>query len=197
VKKKVTLVDTGLGNLHSVERALRKAGAEVVVAAEVADCDAIVVPGQGAFRDCTSALAGTLGEAITEHVRAGKPYLGICLGLQALFESSDEAPGCKGLGIFAGHVRKLAPKSPADKVPHTGWNVVEGTHPILPKSAYFYFVHSYVAEPNDRSIICGTTTHGSDRFVSAVAKDNVLAVQFHPEKSQREGLLLLERWLKV
>lgn len=185
---KLTLVDTGLGNLHSVERALRKVGADVVVASEARDADAIVVPGQGAFRDFSLALDHGLGDSIRAHIRSGKPYLGLCLGMQALFDSSDEAPGCKGLGVFPGRVRKLKPGNPADKVPHTGWNTVEGM-------GWFYFVHSYVCEPADRSIVSGWTTHGADRFASAVRKDNVFAVQFHPEKSQREGLMLLERWL--
>jgi glutamine amidotransferase len=199
---RVTLVDVGLGNLHSVERALRAAGAtDVVIASDpdvVRRAEALVVPGQGAFRDCTSALAGGLGEAIVERIHAGTKYLGICLGLQVLFGSSDEAPGCSGLGVFAGRVRKLEPKTPGAKVPHTGWNTVEPVRPsLLPETpAFFYFVHSYVAEPSG-PIAAGTTTHGVDRFASAIAKDSVFAVQFHPEKSQAEGLRLLERWIKA
>lgn len=196
---RITLVDVGLGNLHSVERALRAAGAKDVLRASNADrvrrADAIVVPGQGAFRDCASALAGGLGEAIVERIRAGTPYLGICLGMQALLESSEEAPTCRGLGIFKGRVRRLAPGTTRDKVPHTGWNTVVRSKPgILPDSAWFYFVHSFVVEPDEGSV-AAMTTHGVDTFASALAKDNVLAVQFHPEKSQRAGIELLERWI--
>jgi glutamine amidotransferase len=197
---KITLVDVGLGNLHSVERALRASGASDVAIVSDPDrvriADAIVVPGQGAFRDCASALAGGLGEAIVDRIRSGVPYLGICLGMQALFGSSDEAPGARGLGVFEGRVRKLVPSASSDKVPHTGWNTAERTKPcILPEAGWFYFVHSFVAEPSQAGLIAATTTHGSDRFTSAIAKDNVLAVQFHPEKSQSEGIHLLKRWI--
>ena len=198
---RVALVDVGLGNLHSVERALRASGAtDVAIVSDpdlVQRADALVVPGQGAVRDCATALAGGLGEAIAARIRTGVPYLGICLGMQALFDSSDEAPGSVGLGVFRGRVRKLEPKTKGDKVPHTGWNTVEPEgSSLLPKTpTYFYFVHSYVAEPSE-PIACGITTHGVDRFVSAIARDNVFAVQFHPEKSQTDGLRLLERWIK-
>lgn len=194
---KVALVDTSLGNLHSVERALRAAAEiDLVTTSDpdaIARADAIVVPGQGAFGDCARALASGLGDAIRTSIRSGKPYLGICLGLQILFASSDEAPGCAGLGIFPGHVRRIAPGN-KEKVPHTGWNTVESRDARIADRAWFYFVHSYVAQPDDASIAIGHTTHGVDRFTSAVARDNVLAVQFHPEKSQRAGLDLLARF---
>lgn len=198
---RVTLLDTGLGNLHSVERALRTAGAKDVAVVTDADAvrraEALVVPGQGAFRDGSRALAGGLGEAIAERVRAGAPYLGICLGMQLLFPSSDEAPGCAGLGLLGGRVRRLAPSAPDAKVPHTGWNTVEPRgESILPREpAWFYFVHSFVVVPDDESVVCGTTEHGGDRFASAVRLGDVFACQFHPEKSQIEGLRLLSRWL--
>jgi glutamine amidotransferase len=193
----VALVDTGLGNICSVERALRTAAKLDVRVTSDADAirraDALVVPGQGAFRDCTRALERGLGDAIRDKIRSGAPYLGICLGLQILFGSSDEAPGCAGLGVFSGHVRRIDPGE-GEKVPHTGWNTVESQHPLLAKTAWFYFVHSFVAAPDDPSIVAGTTAHGRDRFASVIAKDNVLAVQFHPEKSQRAGLELLSRF---
>ena len=195
----IALVDTSLGNLHSVERAIRASTKDdVIVTADpdrVRHSDVVVVPGQGAFRDCTRALASGLGEAIAEKIRAGSPYLGICLGLQVLFGTSDEAPGCAGLAIFPGHVRRIDP-GPNEKVPHTGWNTVESKGTRVPDGEWFYFVHSFVAQPDDPSITCSTTTHGRDRFASAVAKDNVLAVQFHPEKSQRAGLDLLSRFFR-
>src|SRR5262249_26378730 len=144
--------------------------------------DVIVVPGQGAFRDCATALASGLGDAIHEKIRAGSPYLGICLGLQVLFRTSEEAPGCTGLSVFSGHVRRICP-GPGAKVPHTGWNTIDPQKPSL-VGDWFYFVHSFVIVPEDPSIVAATTDHGADRFVSAIEKDNVLAVQFHPEKSQ-------------
>lgn len=193
------VVDTGLGNLESVVRALRRAGAEATVSRDpsaIAKADALVVPGQGAFRDCTRALDAGLGEALREAIARGTRYLGICLGLQILFRSSEEAPGCAGLGVFAGRVVKLRGR-PGLKVPHVGWNLAEPARPSpwLEAPEHFYFVHSYVAAPDDASLTLATTTHG-ERFVSAIAKDNVLAVQFHPEKSQRAGLALLERFLR-
>jgi glutamine amidotransferase len=174
--------------------------------------DAVVVPGQGAFGDCARALAASgLGEAVLEKIRAGAPYLGICLGLQVLFSSSAEAPGCAGLGVLEGEVVRLAPGTDELtgaplKVPHVGWNTVEagpaaaaiaggGARGILPAApAHFYFVHSFVVAPKDPRVVAGTTEYGA-RFVSAVAKDNVFACQFHPEKSQREGIALLRRFL--
>ena len=202
----IVVVDVGLGNLRSVERALLAAGAkDVVIDCDpdvVRKADMLVVPGQGGFRDCATALGADLGEAIVERIRAGTKYLGICLGMQVLFESSDEAPGCSGLGIFAGHVRRLTPHGREHKVPHTGWNTVHpvlgrgrGASPLPSAPTYFYFVHSFVAEPTDAALVCGTTEHGGDTFASAVVKDNVFACQFHPEKSQLEGLALLRRFL--
>ena len=197
----VVVADTGLGNVRSVVRALEKASsrAKATVTSDVdviARADALVVPGQGAFRDCASALSkGGLGEAIRASIARGTNYLGICLGMQALFATSEEAPGCAGLSIFPGTVVKLR-GGPGLKIPHVGWNTVEPARNswVLPQNEYFYFVHSYVVAPSDESIVCGKTTHG-ETFVSAIEKDNVAAVQFHPEKSQRAGLALLERFL--
>jgi glutamine amidotransferase len=194
-----------------VERALLEAcslggyAADIEVTREpgrIATADKLVMPGQGGFGDCARALSGGLGDAVRGHLAARRPYLGICLGLQVLFESSEEAPGCAGLGVFEGQVMKL--RSGIDavtqaplKIPHTGWNVAEPTANagLLPASAeHFYFVHSYVVVPTDPRVIAATTEYG-ERFVSAVAHENVFACQFHPEKSQRAGLALLERFL--
>ncbi len=202
---KLVAVDTGLGNVRSVVRALEEAGRRAGVAVDVnvssdADAvrraDALVVPGQGAFRDCARALGAELGAAVRESIARGAPYLGICLGLQILFPTSDEAQGCEGLGVFPGHVAKLARVGDA-KIPHVGWNVAEPTRAtwLLEREESFYFVHSYAVVPEDASLACATTTHGT-RFVSAIERDNVVAVQFHPEKSQRAGLALLERFLR-
>jgi glutamine amidotransferase len=214
---RVVVADVGLGNLRSVERALREAGrgrsANVEVTRDpgrIRGADRLVMPGQGAFRDCSRALAaGGLGDAVRAHLESHRPYLGICLGLQVLFGSSEEAPGCSGLGVVEGRVVRLrggvdSATGAKLEVPHVGWNTVEravafaspGAAALLPEGAprHFYFVHSYVVVPADARIIAGTTEHG-ERFASAVAFDNVFACQFHPEKSAREGLALLERFL--
>jgi glutamine amidotransferase len=207
---RVVVCNVGLGNLRSVERALLEAAStrrlrvEVEIAsdpARVATADKLVMPGQGAFRDCARALAGGLGDALRSHIDSGRPYLGLCLGLQVLFASSTEAPSEKGLGIFAGEVVKLRggidPMTATPlKIPHMGWNVVEPTdnRGLLEGPEHFYFVHSYVVAPSDPRVVAATTEYG-ERFVSAIAKDNVFACQFHPEKSQAAGLALLERFL--
>jgi glutamine amidotransferase len=204
----VLVVDLGLGNLRSVARALERAGAAPRVSGDpdvVRRASRVVVPGQGAFRDCARALEGPrgLGEALREHLVRGTPYLGLCLGMQVLFDGSDEAPGCAGLGWFSGHVARL-PAGMRDpesgerlKVPHVGWNEVRrvagprGLHPGLPERAWFYFVHSYHCVPRDPTIVVATATYGLELCV-AVARDHVLAVQFHPEKSQDAGARVLE-----
>ncbi len=209
---RIAIVDVGLGNLRSVERALVRAasdvgrsGVDVGITGDaeaIARADKVVVPGQGAFRDCARAMAGGLGEVLRATVARGVPYLGICLGLQVLFRSSEEAEGCAGLGVFQGDVGKLPSVTPAGerlKIPHVGWNTVEaraGASALLPSEpTHFYFVHSYAVRPRDASIVAATTEYGAP-FVSAVAKDNVVAVQFHPEKSQAAGLALLGRFVR-
>jgi glutamine amidotransferase len=207
---RIAVCDVGLGNLRSVERALREASRAQPAAIEVtADprqisaADALVMPGQGAFGDCARALAGGLGDAVREHIARERPYLGICLGLQMLFASSEEAEGCAGLGVMSGAVVRLrggvdATTGAALKIPHVGWNAadpVEGRRGLLPPDpAHFYFVHSFVVVPEDPSLVAATTEYGGS-FVSAVARGNLFACQFHPEKSQRAGLALLERFL--
>jgi glutamine amidotransferase len=203
VTARIVLVDVGMGNLRSVERALEETGQSVEMVRSgdpdvVRKADLIVFPGQGAFRDCARALDSGLREAITSHIRSGKPYLGICLGMQALFVSSEEADeSCRGLSVFEGTVKRLVP-SLGIKIPHMGWNTVEPTSNrafLQREPEHFYFVHSFVVVPEDESLVAGTTEHGQ-RFVSAIAKDNLFAVQFHPEKSQGAGLALLGRVLR-
>jgi imidazole glycerol-phosphate synthase subunit HisH len=204
----VVVCDVGLGNLRSVERGLLEAGRgrhiDVQITsdpARVRAADRLVIPGQGGFGDCALALRGALGEAVRAHIDAARPYLGICLGLQVLFRSSQEAPSSEGLGIFEGSVVKLRGGTDPTtnmplKIPHMGWNVAEpAENPgLLEGPAHYYFVHSYVVAPADRSIVAATTEYG-ERFVCAVAKDNIFACQFHPEKSQGAGLALLGRFL--
>jgi glutamine amidotransferase len=208
----IAIVDAGLGNLRSVAKALEATGAlePVRVTADpqtIADATRVVVPGQGAFGDCAAALGpeAPLGRAIAAAIKSGKPYLGICLGLQVLFESSEESPGHPGLGIFPGNVRRLASGTLDDdgrklKVPNIGWArvAVRGSHPVLdiPESdGWYYFVHSYHARPHDESIIAAVAAFGSLPITAAVARDNVVGVQFHPEKSQASGLELLRQFV--
>lgn len=199
----VAIVDLGLGNLRSVARAFERAGARarlVTQADEIRSAGPLVVPGQGAFRDAARALDGDMREALVAHVAEGRPYLGLCLGMQVLFESSEEAPGARGLGLFEGTVQRFAadlrdPKTGERlKVPHIGWNLVRGRHPLLPDEAWFYFVHSYRCVPRDETLVAATADYGG-AFCAAVARDNVLACQFHPEKSQDEGARLIARYL--
>lgn len=201
----VLLVDTGAGNLRSVERALQRAGGRVEVSGDperIRRADKLVVPGQGAFGDCAARLAGGLGEALRAHIDRDRPYLGLCLGMQMLFEESEEAEGVPGLAVLAGRVRRFErdmrdPDEPTRrlKVPHMGWNEVEGAHPSLPERAYFYFVHSYYCEPADAAVTVGVTDYGV-RFCAAVARGALLACQFHPEKSGRAGDRLLTGFLE-
>jgi glutamine amidotransferase len=207
---RLLLVDTGLGNLRSVEKALHAAadlagigGVEVSRSADperVRGAERVVFPGQGAFRDCMSALAGGLGEAILERIAQGTPYLGICLGLQVLFETSAEAEGVPGLGLYAGRVERLRPEGV--KIPHMGWNQLESAgagHRLLDAAGgagtWVYYVHSYHALPADPGLVVATSSHGPHRVTAAIARDNVFAVQFHPEKSQHAGLALLAGFL--
>jgi glutamine amidotransferase len=196
-------VDLGLGNLRSVVHALERAGAQPRLTADpeaVARADRLVVPGQGGFAAGAAALDGGLSAAIREGLARGVPYLGICLGMQLLFEGSDEAPGARGLGVVPGAVRRF-PAGMADgrggrlKIPHMGWNVVEGSHPLLPAQQWFYFVHSYRCEPADPDVSVGTADYGGS-FCAAVARDAWFACQFHPEKSHAAGARLLTRFLE-
>ncbi len=199
----IVVIDYGMGNLRSVSKALESLGASVRVSsdpADVAAADKVILPGVGAFpaamRELSArGLIGPLKAAI-----AAKPYLGICLGLQLLFERSDEGEGGEGLGILPGEVRRFAAQDGL-KVPHMGWNQVQGQGacPLLkgvPAGSYFYFVHSYFGVPTDRSVIALETEYGTT-FASMVWKDRLFATQFHPEKSQALGLQLLKNFITL
>ena len=200
----IALVDYGMGNLRSVEKALTRSGADVRIVSTRADvlaANALVVPGVGAFGDCMKNLARLkLTDAIREFVATGRPFLGICLGFQGLFDSSEEAPGIKGLGIFRGTV----PRFPAGalKVPHMGWNQLRIKRPDCPilrgvaDDSFVYFVHSYYCRPADPAVVCGTTEYGIE-FCSILWSGNVFATQFHPEKSQAVGLKMLENFVEL
>lgn len=199
----IAVVDVCSGNLRSVERALAKVGGDVVVTRDpdvVRRADKIVVPGQGAFGVFMRGLGERgLGESLREAIASGKPYLGICLGLQVLFDESEEQGPCVGLGIVRGRVVKLAPGDARLKVPHMGWNPITKRidDPLLagiPDGAYVYFVHSYHAVPDDPSLLAADSEHGH-RITAAIRKDNLFACQFHPEKSQAVGLAILEKFV--
>ncbi|MDA8169934.1 MAG: imidazole glycerol phosphate synthase subunit HisH [Nitrospiraceae bacterium] len=194
----IAIVDYGMGNLRSVEKALAKVGADARIvssARAIEDAEAVVLPGVGAFRDCVKNLDELkLREAIIKSIRSGKPFLGICLGLQVLFTESQEFGRCNGFDVFKGKVVRF-PESNVLKVPHMGWNNIKiiNKAPVLkdiPDGTSFYFVHSYYVVPEDSSIIATTTGYGIE-YTSMVWKDNVFATQFHPEKSQAMGLKLL------
>jgi glutamine amidotransferase len=194
----IAIADYGMGNRRSVEKALAHVGADSVITADVADASAIILPGVGAFPEAMRNLERTgLGEQLIGRARAGVPLLGICLGMQLLFESSTEHEGAAGLGILPGAVTRL--DSP--RLPHIGWNLVtferesaltEG----LGDAAAFYHVHSFACRPADATDIVGTSEYG-ERFVSIVERDNVMASQFHPEKSSRDGLRMLRNFAQL
>lgn len=199
------LIDYGMGNLRSVQRALEAGGADVRIVRtpeEVGGADALVFPGQGAIVDAMREIRRNGFDVfLKDWIAADKPFFGICLGLQMLFEHSEEGDA-PGLGIFRGNVRRFA-ESPALKVPHMGWNTISvrmknaGTlaDGLAPEGESFYFVHSYYVETPEEDIIWSETDYGG-KFVSAVRRGNVFATQFHPEKSQAKGLALYANFLR-
>lgn len=201
----VGIIDYGMGNLGSVSNAFRFLGLDARIITrkdEMESCRAVLLPGVGAFGDCMNHLVEhDFVDAICTWIRAGKPMMGICLGLQALFDSSEETPGVPGLGIFPGTVKRF--DLPADlKVPQIGWNRINEVQPGCPmfdgidNGSFFYLVHSYYVCPEDDSIVAGKTDYGIE-YCSCVWKENVFATQFHPEKSQAAGLRMLknfQRW---
>jgi imidazole glycerol phosphate synthase glutamine amidotransferase subunit len=201
---KVALIDYGAGNLRSVANALRELGVEPVIAAAPQDLSGathLILPGVGSFGDCMAQLEKRgLVPAIREWVAAGKPYLCICLGYQILFENSEETPGVRGLGVVPGTVRRFKEASGL-KIPHMGWNSVAPRNPDagnwagLGAEPYFYYVHSYFPAPENDDVIAARTTYGEDTFAAAIEMPNLLACQFHPEKSQDAGLRLIRNFL--
>lgn len=198
----IGIIDYGMGNLGSVTNACRFLGLDAKIIArkeELDSCRAVVLPGVGAFGDCMGHLVEhDFVQPINNWVAAGKPFMGICLGLQALFQDSEESPGVPGLGIFEGSVKRF--DLPRElKVPQIGWNRINEVRPDCPMFAgiengsFFYLVHSYYVCPADESIVAGRTEYGID-YCSCVWKDNVFATQFHPEKSQAVGLRMLKNF---
>ncbi|VAX40599.1 Imidazole glycerol phosphate synthase amidotransferase subunit [hydrothermal vent metagenome] len=205
----ITIVDYGMGNLRSVQKAFEKLHVDATICTqpeEIANAEKLVLPGVGAFRDAITELKSKKMVApILEHIQAEKPFLGICLGLQLLFETSYEDGEWEGLGVLPGKVVRFA-EQPDIKVPHMGWNQLDIAKDIslfkeIPHDAYFYFVHSFYVVPDEKNTdaenaIAAKTEHGT-KFVSVVALNNLFATQFHPEKSQKYGLKLLENFAKL
>lgn len=199
----ITLIDYHMGNLKSVAKAFEHEGATVHITNHLNDiqkADRLVLPGVGAFGVCMQHLHDmNLVEALQKHIESQKPFLGICLGLQALFDQSEEAKGVNGTGIIPGSVKKFN-LGPEYKVPHMGWNTVQQNNSLLfngiPQNSDFYFVHSYYVKPHSNKVEIGTTPYGHD-FCSVIQKDNLVACQFHPEKSQAVGLRFLRNFLSL
>jgi glutamine amidotransferase len=201
----IAIVDYGMGNLRSVQKAFEHVGAKAVLTSEratIESADGVMFPGQGCFPDAMREL-GRLGliEVLRDWVRAGRPFLGVCLGHQLIFDESEEGAHIDGLGLLAGRVVRF---SPGDKIPHMGWNSIRKTEagaacPLLDgveDGAYFYFVHSYYPVPEDGSVVAAVTDY-TDTFASVVWKGNLFSTQFHPEKSQAPGLRLLENFVSL
>lgn len=202
----IALLDYGSGNLRSVEKALRRVGGDVQVLTRpeaMREARAVVLPGVGAFDDCLTALQRQeLLGAVQAFIDSGRPFLGICVGYQALFERSEEFNSCAaGLGVFPGRVVRFTER-PGLKIPQIGWNQIQLARPDCPlfqgvdDGSYVYFVHSFYPRPADDSIVATRTTYG-DTFASAIWRDQVYATQFHPEKSQAVGLRVLENFVRL
>ena len=197
----IHIVDYGMGNLRSVQKAFESLGVEAAIctdASELTDCPKMVLPGVGAFRDAIHELKQQdMVGPIRDHVASGRPFLGICLGLQLLFDVSYEDGEWEGLGLVPGKVVRFEDQ-PGLKIPHMGWNILQVAKPNpllagIAAGSYVYFVHSYHVVPDDESVIATRTEHGIP-FVSSIARDNLFATQFHPEKSQSVGLRLLKNF---
>jgi glutamine amidotransferase len=200
----VVIVDYGMGNLRSVQKALERVGRDAVISADpnrVAEAGKIILPGVGAFRDAITRLHDSgLTAPVVEHIRSGKPCLGICLGLQLLFTTSYEDGEHRGLDLIPGEVIRF-PNRPGLKVPHMGWNQIEIRRPApllrdVAEGSCVYFVHSYQVVPRDPSVIA-TETDYAGLFTSMIWRDNLFATQFHPEKSQSVGLAMLRRFAEL
>ena len=200
----VAIIDYDAGNIRSVEKAVRYLGKEVTVTSEpeeILAADRVILPGVGAYGDAMKRLhAMGLVEVIRQAADRGTPFLGICLGLQLLFEKSEESPGVPGLGLLQGEILRL-PELPGLKVPHIGWNSLKYPNPGrlfrgIPEDSYVYFVHSYYLKAQDEGIVTATTEYGTLVHAS-VESGNLFACQFHPEKSSETGLTILENFLSI
>lgn len=202
----ISILDYGMGNLRSVNKAFDSMGFSSVVTADkniIIESEGLVLPGVGAFGDCVKNLRkADLIDVILDYISIGKPFLGICLGLQVLFEESEESPDQKGLGLIKGKVVRFNfSKDQGLKVPHMGWNQINIAREStllngIPQNSWFYFVHSYYPVPQEDGVVAITTNYGSE-FTAAIQKDNIFACQFHPEKSSDQGLRLLKNFAHI
>lgn len=209
-EKKIVIIDYQLGNLFSVNQALINIGLNTIISSDPGDistADAIILPGVGAFGDAMTSLKELgLVEPIKASINAGKPFLGICLGLQLLFDSSEEFGANEGLGIIKGTVKKFSNLDREYKIPQISWNQIfytnENDHNQTPmvgikNGEFFYFVHSYYVQPLESDVILTDTIYGNITYVSSIFKDNIFACQFHPEKSAQEGLRIYSNWASL
>lgn len=204
----IALLDYGMGNLHSVAKALNNVGAKVILTnnpKQVAKADKIVFPGVGAMQDCMAGMRQAGIDEVVRHAVLNKPVMAICVGMQALFEQSAENGGTNALGILSGNVKRFSNEwtdhnDIAIKVPHMGWNTIYGmdlSHPLwqgIEENSHFYFVHSYYCNPSDTHLISAFCDYGQP-FCASIIKDNLFATQFHPEKSHTAGLQLLKNFV--
>lgn len=205
----IAVVDYGVGNLRSAQKGLERAAAEegldleVRVTPEPADIErarGVVLPGVGAFAHCMEELAEAgMTDVVLDAAASGRPFFGICVGMQILFEESEEFGRVRGLGVLPGRVTRF--RSRSVKIPHMGWNALEKRTPNamfdgIPDGTYYYFVHSFYAQPTDTAVVAATSTYGDEEFAAAVGRGNVFATQFHPEKSQEAGIRLLRNFVR-
>jgi glutamine amidotransferase len=201
----IGIVDYDIGNLRSVQKAFQHVGGEAVFVRtpeEIARVDALVLPGVGAFGDCVRCLAKSgMWNDVLAWAKSERPFFGICVGFQMLFESSEEAPGQPGLGVFAGEVKSFSSRHGL-KIPQIGWNTVTVRQPGVPLLAgiatgdFVYFVHSFYVAPKDSALVALESEYG-DTFAAAIARGNLVATQFHPEKSQRAGLQMVKNFAEL
>ena len=206
----IAVVDYGVGNLRSAQKGLERAAAEegldleVRVTPEPADIErarGVVLPGVGAFAHCMEELAEAgMTDVVLDAAASGRPFFGICVGMQILFEESEEFGRVRGLGVLPGRVTRF--RSRSVKIPHMGWNALEKRTPTamfdgIPDGTYYYFVHSFYAQPTDTAVVAATSTYGDEEFAAAVGRGNVFATQFHPEKSQEAGIRLLRNFVRT
>ena len=201
----IAIIDYGAGNLQSVIKAMDYIGSECIVTnkkEEILNSSGAILPGVGSFADAMDCMNNSgATEAVLEFVKTGKPFLGICLGLQLLFDSSEESPGCKGLGLLKGSITKIPNADGTLKIPHMGWNSLDikkkgGIFKDIEGSPYVYFVHSYFLTAQDKDIVSARTFYGTS-IDAAVQHENIYATQFHPEKSGKVGLKILNNFVSI
>lgn len=200
----IAIIDYGAGNIQSVYKALKYLGIDCAITSdknEILNADGAILPGQGEFSDCMNSITESgIKDTVMEFINTGKPFLGICVGLQLLFEGSEESPDTKGLGIFKGIIKRI-PNGEGLKIPHMGWNSIDIVKNDklfngVDNGSYFYFVHSYYLDAEEKDIVSTQTEYGV-KIDASVSRDNIYATQFHPEKSGEIGLKLLGNFIQL